>query len=90
MFRFSFFLLVDDDAAFRELRNALTALQFSSNEQDHLFAVVASLLHLGNLFFEGTGGSTEGSAITADSRTHLTSASNLLSIDEAVSVSCGK
>ncbi|RUS17833.1 P-loop containing nucleoside triphosphate hydrolase protein, partial [Endogone sp. FLAS-F59071] len=40
---------VDDAADYRELRNAMTTMRFTSKEQHDLFRIVSTVLHLGNL-----------------------------------------
>ena len=49
---------IDDLTGFSSTRDALNDLAFSVEEQTNLFAVVASLLHLGNVHFEDLADNT--------------------------------
>jgi len=46
---------VDDGAEFREVESAMDGLHFEQGEKDDIFAIVAWILHLGNVNFESTG-----------------------------------
>lgn len=41
-----------DAEDFQRLLNAMEILQFSSDDQDSIFRILASILHLGNVYFE--------------------------------------
>lgn len=43
---------INDRGNFREVIASLNTLQFSKDEQDTLWRVIAAILHLGNLEFE--------------------------------------
>jgi myosin heavy subunit len=59
---------VDDGADFKELLEALTVLGFTEDEQEDIFSVVATVLHIGQVEFKESE-SGEGSAISeAESR----------------------
>ncbi|XP_059058962.1 unconventional myosin-Va [Achroia grisella] len=75
---------VDDLKAFNETRNALVTLGVSETEQQNMYAVLACILHLGNIELTTCGPedgqeSEEGAYINARDR-HLLATSNLLGI----------
>lgn len=43
--------ITDDKQHFIEVRKAMQVIQLDNNEQEEIFAIVASLLHLGNVGF---------------------------------------
>ncbi|XP_060520350.1 unconventional myosin IC-like [Cylas formicarius] len=47
---------VNDSKDFREVERALKILEFSESEQEDMFAIVAAILHLGNVGFTETEG----------------------------------
>ncbi|XP_008200294.1 unconventional myosin IC [Tribolium castaneum] len=47
---------VDDDKGFRDVKNALTVIEFDQKEQDEIFAITAAILHLGNIGFSEENG----------------------------------
>ena len=55
---------VDDSGDFARLKHALATLAFADDEREGLFAVVAGLLHLGNVGFEAADGG-DGSRVAA-------------------------
>ena len=46
---------VDDMEDFRAVKEALATLQFSSQEQDNIWALTSAVLALGNIEFRSTG-----------------------------------
>lgn len=42
----------DDQENFRVLSAALDVLNFERNEQDTIFKILASVLHVGNIYFK--------------------------------------
>ncbi|XP_063746009.1 unconventional myosin-Ih [Eleginops maclovinus] len=43
---------INDKSDWRTVRKALSVIEFSENDIDHLFGIIASVLHLGNIKFE--------------------------------------
>uniref|UniRef100_A0AAV2IZE7 Myosin motor domain-containing protein n=1 Tax=Knipowitschia caucasica TaxID=637954 RepID=A0AAV2IZE7_KNICA len=43
---------INDKSDWRTVRNALSVIEFSDNDIENLFAIIASVLHLGNITFE--------------------------------------
>lgn len=50
---------IDDAAQFVEVTKALNTIEFDKNEQDSIFAIVASVLHMGNVGFTESDGVAE-------------------------------
>lgn len=63
----------------------MASLQFEPMEQDNLFSIVASVLHVGNVDFISLDNATESAVVTQDSKKHLDTAAHLLQIDISVS-----
>lgn len=50
---------VDDEKGYRDVKNALSVIEFDKQEQEEIFAITAAILHLGNVgFAEDNGVST--------------------------------
>ncbi|KAG9281822.1 unconventional myosin-Ih [Astyanax mexicanus] len=47
---------INDQSDWKTVRKALTVIDFSERDIEHLFAVIASVLHLGNIHFEASRG----------------------------------
>ena len=52
---------VDDAEEFMATREAFQLLGFSEQEQQNIFVILASILHLGNVSFESGGGARNDS-----------------------------
>lgn len=76
---------VNDRSDFREMISSLNTLQFSKDEQDTLWRVVAAILHLGNLEFE-----TDDEKLKLKNPKLADTAANLLQVprDELVNALC--
>ncbi|XP_066545062.1 unconventional myosin-Ih [Amia ocellicauda] len=46
---------INDKSDWRTVRKALSIVDFSENDIEHLFGIIASVLHLGNLHFDADG-----------------------------------
>lgn len=46
---------IDDEDDFKEVMDAMTALDYSPTEQDEILTIVAAVLQLGNMQFQTTG-----------------------------------
>jgi myosin-1 len=42
---------IDDSKQFQQVRKAMTVMELTDQEQDDIFAIVASVLHMGNVGF---------------------------------------
>jgi myosin heavy subunit len=42
---------IDDSQQFQQVRKAMTVIELTDQEQDNIFAIVASVLHMGNVGF---------------------------------------
>jgi myosin-5 len=71
---------VEDQAQFMILSKALSALQFSNQEKDLIFDILAGILHLGNIRFTAIQSETSdgGSIIDTQCRDHAMKACELL------------
>jgi myosin-1 len=47
---------IDDSQQFQQVRKALTVIELTDQEQDDIFAIVASVLHMGNVGFTEENG----------------------------------
>ncbi|XP_072548925.1 unconventional myosin-Ih [Salminus brasiliensis] len=47
---------INDESDWKTVQKALTVMDFSEKDIEHLFAVIASVLHLGNVHFEASQG----------------------------------
>jgi myosin-1 len=47
---------IDDSQQFQQVRRALTVIELTDREQDDIFAIVASVLHMGNVGFTEENG----------------------------------
>lgn len=47
---------IDDRKAYNDVKNALTVIEFSDNEQSDMFSIIAAILHLGNIGFSEEDG----------------------------------
>ncbi|RMZ56348.1 hypothetical protein APUTEX25_004705, partial [Auxenochlorella protothecoides] len=73
---------VSDAEEYRRTRRAMTLVGIDAASQDAVFAVVAAVLHLGNVaFVPGDGG--DGSAVAEPAWAHLEAAAALLGVDAA-------
>jgi hypothetical protein len=46
---------IDDEDDFKEVMDAMAALDYSATEQDEILTIVAAVLQLGNMQFQATG-----------------------------------
>ncbi|EQC28330.1 hypothetical protein SDRG_13878 [Saprolegnia diclina VS20] len=72
---------VDDGDQYTKTRHAMTTIGMSDEEQRSVLALVAAVLHLGNITFVPLDGENEGCRISNESA--LASASCLLGVDKA-------
>ena len=74
---------MNDQSEFNNTREAMQLLGFHSDHEVHLFQVLASVLHLGNVNVGvAHSGGEDIAAISLDD-THLVKASELLGVDRA-------
>lgn len=50
---------IDDVAQYKRVVDAMNAVELSQHEQDNLFAIVASILHMGNVGFTENEGEAQ-------------------------------
>eukprot|EP00041_Stephanoeca_diplocostata_P010600 m.168822 g.168822 ORF g.168822 m.168822 type:complete len:1039 (-) comp18222_c0_seq2:223-3339(-) len=49
---------IDDKRDYRDVRDAMAAINFNQSDQDALWAIIAAVLHFGNISFQSTGPDT--------------------------------
>lgn len=70
---------------YQELVKALKDYDFTANEQNGIFSLLACILFLGNVTFEATNvKGAEGSAISSKSSSDIKNAAELLGVDASV------
>ncbi|KAJ3605608.1 hypothetical protein NHX12_027653 [Muraenolepis orangiensis] len=72
---------INDKSQWRTVRNAFSGIEFSEKDVENLFAIIASVLHLGNVKFESD---PLGNAILHDNNPELHWLSKLLGIPTRV------
>ncbi|KJE91980.1 MYO6 protein, variant [Capsaspora owczarzaki ATCC 30864] len=72
---------VNDAADFAVVRKALTVLGMGPADQDHIFAVLAGLLHLGSIEFTASKSKNDATEVDKGSADSLTAAAELLGLD---------
>ncbi|KJE97204.1 brush border myosin I [Capsaspora owczarzaki ATCC 30864] len=70
---------LDDKKEFEAVLKGLKTIGFTQADQNTLFEVVAAILHLGNIVFEGGVEGTTACSIDAESRKHLSAVAKLIS-----------
>lgn len=73
--------LVDDFSDFQRLRGALENIGVGKEEQFELFRLLAGILHLGNIEFDGTDDVRGGCSIKPESEPSLVKAAELLGLE---------
>lgn len=76
---------VDDSKGFQRLDDALSTVGFDDETKFQLYAVIAAVLHLGNLKFEENHEDSEGGCQVSTSSAH-----ELLLFSELVGVNCSE
>ncbi|CAM9519028.1 unnamed protein product, partial [Ectocarpus fasciculatus] len=76
---------VDDSAEFRDVIAAMVTLNFIGNFSETLYAIIASILHMGNIEFETAG---DGSKVSSASTGAVNIAASLLGVDVVRFINC--
>ncbi|XP_077972837.1 unconventional myosin-VI-like isoform X3 [Styela clava] len=74
--------LLDDYRDFARMQSSMADIGLSKDEMFHLFRVVAAVLHLGNVKFEDSGGSSGGCMVCDSSVETVRIVAKLLGLDQ--------
>lgn len=72
---------VDDESEFSTTREALRLLGFHDDHQQHMFRVLASILHLGNIEISSGSDDREEESVIDPEDPHLLTAASLLGME---------